>query len=99
MNTTRTPLFLMANLGSEVSRIFSALESGKGDQAKLAYLRAGHIILQIKQFPEMLPRVEEINQLVRVLDELLKEKPKYQVSRGNMEAYFQPFILRLFAQR
>jgi len=46
MNTTRTSLFLMANLGSEVSQIFSAKAKGNTNLFSSAMERAKAILTQ-----------------------------------------------------
>lgn len=96
MNNTRTPLFLMANLGSEVSRILSCNAKGQQVEARQAYERAKDIVTQIKAFPEMENRLMEINILSQVLEELPKKSDlNFAVSSKNLRAYFQPFALRL----
>ena len=60
MNTARTSLFLMANLGAEVSRIISAQEQKDADTASTALARAENILDEITRLPDMQPRAQEL---------------------------------------
>ena len=81
-NTERSPLFLMANLGSEVSKIISAKEKAKS------------IIAKLKILPETKGNTE-INILNDVILDLCENYQKYQISSQNIKSYFNPFIIRL----
>lgn len=95
MNNARTPLFLMANLGSEVSRILSCNAKGQQVEAHRSYERARNIMAQIKEFPEMKSRLMEMDILSNVLQELPKGDPSLTIHKQNLRAYFQPFAQRL----
>ena len=92
MKTERTSLFLMANLGSEVSRMFSSRESGDVSFAHESLKRADRILAGIKQLSDMQTRKREID----LLAEALREPA---VSREELQSYFDPFVARLFASR
>ena len=60
MNSARTPLFYMANLGSEVSRALSEYQKEDFKNMHNSIFRAKSIIDKIKEFPEMQGRMGEI---------------------------------------
>lgn len=95
MNTTRTPLFLMANLGSEVSKIFSAKKKSDASLLDSARKKAQEIIFQIALFPEMRPRIPEIETLSFVISDISSQYPKLKISQKNLSSYFSPFAVRL----
>ena len=92
MNTARTSLFLMANLGSEVSRIISAQQ--KNDHALLiaARERAQNMVSEIKRLPDMKARISEVNALSEAIVHLGET-----IQPEHLRSYFIPFIERLFA--
>ncbi|MBI4155787.1 MAG: hypothetical protein HY507_00970 [Candidatus Zambryskibacteria bacterium] len=92
MNTERTPDFLMANLGAEVSRIFSAKEKSDTVLTQNAKKRAQAIIFQIIQYPEMRSRTPEIEMLSSVISDISSFTPKLRISRKNLSSYFYPFV-------
>ena len=95
MNTERTPLFLMANLGTEVSRIISAKERGDTTLAQSAFLRAEKMLGEIRAFPEMTPRELEISALEQAIRSFVEPNPDIIVSSTHMKNYFAQFALRL----
>ena len=90
MNTTRTSLFLMANLGSEVSRVLSSRERGDEPFARESLERAEHILNDIKKLPDMRERTREMELLSCAIRE-----PR--VFPEHLRSYFEPFALRLVA--
>ena len=97
MNTKRTSLFLMANLGAEVSRIISFKERRENTLAKEALLKTNKIIAEIKALPDMKTRIKEIDALSNVIEDILQDKPTLNVSTQHIKSYFVPFSLRLMA--
>ncbi|MBI3888680.1 hypothetical protein HY311_02720 [Candidatus Nomurabacteria bacterium] len=95
MNTTRTPLFYMANLGSEVSR--ALLEYEKKDYVKMhnSISRAKDIILKIEEFPEMKGRTGELEILKSIIENL--NQKKFELNKNQLLDYFNPFSIRLMA--
>lgn len=94
MNPARTPLFYMANLGSEVARLNSAQERGGSDvEAPLA--RCLHILDEYERVELSLGGRKEAETLRRVLIDFAKQEHKYSVSAEQLEDYFMPFALRL----
>lgn len=94
MNTERTSLFLMANLGSEVSKIFSAKEKGNKNLFEGAMNRAKIIISKLKELPDT-KNNKEIDILKDVILDLENIDQKYQISAEQLKSYFYPFILEL----
>lgn len=95
MNAVRTPLFYMANLGSEVSRIL--LEYKKEDFEKMRHsiLRAKNIIEKIEEFPEMKGRTGELDILKSIIHDLNQKKLK--IESDHLINYFTPFAMRLMS--
>lgn len=90
----RTPLFLMANLGSEVSKIISAKQKKDYTMLNFAVLKANSIITELKEIPETRDNAE-IDILEKVINDLTSETPMYNVSILHLKSYFLPFSTRL----
>ena len=93
MNTARTPLFYMANLGSEVSRALSEYQKDDFTNMHNSILRAQNIIKKIKEFPEMKGRTGEIEILELIIEDL--DQKKFEVDKNQLLDYFSPFAMRL----
>lgn len=93
MNTTRTPLFYMANLGSEVSRALSAYQKKDFKNMRDSIMRAKGIIIKIEEFPEMEGRTGELKILESIIDDLSVKK--LEVNKDHLVNYFIPFAMRL----
>jgi len=99
MNTERTSLFLMANLGAEASRIISARERNDIDTSHAALERAEKILEQIKNLPEMKPRIKEIDALGEALRSHIENSGKKRISGAHLKSYFTPFATRMLANQ
>ncbi len=95
----RTSLFLMANLGAEVSRLLSFKEKGDYIRTKETLDRANHILAEVRKLPDMKKRLEEIDLLSAVIADILKTEPIFHVSSRHIQSYFSPFALRLLAKK
>jgi len=95
MNTERTTLFYMANLGSEISRVL--LEYQKEDFEKMygSIIRARGIIQKIEEFPEMKGRTGELEILKSIINDLGQKK--FEINKEQLLDYFSPFATRLMA--
>ncbi len=93
MNNERTALFLMANLGSEVSRLYARKRKGDTDLIEASYRRAKEILAEVMKKPEMTLRKQELLILEDVFDDVLRDKPKYMVSEDELEEYFLPIAI------
>ena len=94
MNTARTPLFLMANLGSEVNKMISAKEKNDPEMLTSAINKARPIFSDLKMIPEM-KKNKEIDILFDVIDDLGQKSSKYKISSQHLKSYFYPFATRL----
>lgn len=96
MNAIRTPLFYMANLGSEVSR--ALLEYQREDFEKMhnSIIRAKDIIEKIEEFPEMKGRTGELEILRSIIEDL--NQKKLEINKEQLINYFTPFITRLMGK-
>ncbi len=99
MDTERTSLFLMANLGAEASRIISAREQNNTESMRAALIRAEKILEQIKNMPEMKPRIKELNALGVALLSLTEDGGQLHISSTHVKSYFTPFAVRMLANR
>jgi hypothetical protein len=79
--------FYVANLGSEIQRIFSWKEKGDKEATENAYKRAISIINTIKKFGNKSANIE-----MDILQKSLKESI---LDRNQMSSYFSPFALRV----
>jgi len=95
MNTVRTSLFYMANLGSEVSRVL--LEYHKEDYEKMrnSIICAKNIITKIEEFPEMKGRTGELEILKLIIEDL--NQKKFELDKDQFLNYFSPFATRLMS--
>jgi hypothetical protein len=92
MNTTRTPLFYMANLGSEISRALLEYEKKDFEKMRNSVLRAENIIKKIKEFPEMTGRAGELEILQSIIENLSEKK--FELNKNQLLDYFYPFAVR-----
>lgn len=86
--------FYMANLGSEIQRIFVWKEKGDIEAMQNAYNRAISIIDKIKSFGNTSANVE-MGILQKFLEELNLENKEFILDRNQMSSYFNPFALRV----
>jgi hypothetical protein len=93
MGVTRNARFLMANLGSEVSRLLDWKSKGDREAAGKCFKRAQGILDQLMLYPEMLCRAAEIEILQKVLVDLFEEHRQYSVSSEELKGYFLPFSM------
>ncbi len=93
----RTSLFLMANLGAEVSRILSAKKNNDFILVKSALERASTILTQLYAVDDMQKRKEEIIILDEVIRDTAQEHSILHVSPAHLQSYFIPFATRLMS--
>jgi len=94
MNNTRSPQFYMANLGSEVVGMYSALSKNDKEKCRTCYERAKKIIADWRVLETRESARAEMEKLEEVIDDLISETPQFKVSKAEMESYFMPFALR-----
>ncbi|OGI60154.1 hypothetical protein A2641_03680 [Candidatus Nomurabacteria bacterium RIFCSPHIGHO2_01_FULL_37_25] len=95
MNTTRTPLFYMANLGSEMSRAVLAYQKADFTSMNDSIIRAKNIIEKIKEFPEMKGRTNELEILESIVENMRQKK--FEMDKNQLLDYFSPFATRLMS--
>jgi hypothetical protein len=86
--------FYVANLGSEVQRIFVWKERGDKEAMQEAFKRAISIIDKIKSFDNESAN-KEMDILKKSLKELISEEHESVLNRGQISSYFNPFALRV----
>ena len=95
MNTTRTPLFYMANLGSEVSHALLEYEKEDFEKMRNSIIRAKNIMVKIEEFPEMKGRTGELEILKSIIEDL--NQKKFELNKDQLLGYFSPFAMRLMS--
>ena len=91
----RTPLFYLANLGSEVNRIFILKEKGLLKEAERAYARAMDIVEKLLSHPDLEGRTGEIEILKDYLEQsMISARARFL--KKEWERYFSPYANRLF---
>ncbi|HCY17618.1 MAG: hypothetical protein UR62_C0007G0020 [Candidatus Nomurabacteria bacterium GW2011_GWF2_35_12] len=95
MNTNRTPLFYMANLGSEISHALLEYEKKDFQKMRDSIFRAENIIKKIKEFPEMKGRTGELEILKSIIKNLSQKK--FELDKNQLLDYFSPFAIRLMS--
>ena len=95
MNTTRTPLFYMANLGSEISRALLEYQGEDFEKMRNSIIRAKNIMVKIEEFPEMKGRTGELEILKSIIEDL--NHKKFELNKDQLINYFSPFAIRLMS--
>ncbi len=95
MNITRTPLFYMANLGSELSRALLEYQEEDFEKMRNSIIRAKNIIVKIEEFPEMKGRTGELEILKSIIEDL--NQKKFELNKDQLLGYFSPFAIRLMS--
>ena len=90
----RPNYFYMANLWSEVEKIFIWKERGDKSAMGSALHRALSIIEKVKNSGDIGAR-SEASILVDILTDITELDRKYLVSRSEMSSYLKPFASRL----
>lgn len=91
--------FLMANLGSEVTRLFRAIGEKNKERMQGAYGRACQILDDIQALPEAKEAEREFSLLRDVLTDSVREVPQLRVRFESLRQYFMPFALRALSER
>ena len=92
MNTKRTPLFYMANLGSEVSRAILEYQEKDYKQMRNSIIREKNIMAKIEEFPKRKGCKAELKILKSIIGDL--NKKKLEVNKKHLMDYFTPFATR-----
>lgn len=94
----QTSLFYMANLGSEVNRIFSLKEKGLSRGADAAYARAAAIVEKLLSHTELAGRTQEIQILKNYLESSFRSESA-QFFKKELQGYFTPYASRFLSVR
>lgn len=92
----RTPLFYLANLGSEINRIFTLKERGLSREAEDAHIRARDIIEKLLNHPDIEGGTQEIKILKDYLEQSVRSE-RVQFFKKEWQGYFSPYATRLFS--
>ena len=95
--TAEPSMFLMANLGSEVTRLLYARAEHNERRARGAHTRACAILTEIRALPDAEHAEGEFIILQEVLDDLIREVPNLRIQPESLRQYFTPFALRALA--
>lgn len=87
----------MANLGSEVVGMYSALAKNDMDRCRKCHERAKKVIADWRGLETRESARAEVDKLEEVIDDLVSKAPKFNVSKADIESYFLPFALRLMS--
>jgi len=98
MNAKRNSTFLMANLGSEITRLLSAREEKKSDLMKGAYDRSISIFNELYSRRDMINRRSELDILKQVIDSIIIKTSDIKLDPSYLKAYFMPFALRALSE-
>lgn len=94
-DTKERPLyFYVANLGSEVQRIFSWKEKGDKEAMENAYQRAITIVDTIEKFNNASAN-KEMSIFKSILNSVVSGSLEFNLDRDQVSAYFNPFALRV----
>ncbi|OHA47534.1 MAG: hypothetical protein A2541_00025 [Candidatus Taylorbacteria bacterium RIFOXYD2_FULL_36_9] len=91
----RDSLFLMANLGSEVTKIISSKKRNDLVLLNEYLIQANKILKELMTLPDMKEREIEIKTLAEVITDISKAKSSLEISSVNIISYFTPFVMRL----
>lgn len=91
MNNQRTPAFLLANLGSEISRLISAHELGDTAEKQRSLERAKKIFTTLETSSISEAGLAELQILRKVVEDIHKRRPEFAVSPETLRDYFMPF--------
>ena len=97
MNSERTTLFLMANLGSELMRFFKFKEHGNIDFAEASAARALKIIEAVASRGESSAGREALV-FKEIIDDANTAAPHYHISEKELNSYFIPLASRIVSK-
>ncbi len=95
MNTERTAIFYMANLGSEVARYLSALRENNSGAARDAWQRIKGICSDAFSLGSAGPSRTEVEALLSFIENPAQSGLPIAEVEDECEAYFMPFALKL----
>lgn len=87
-------IFLVANLGSEVTRLLVAKRERDIERMRGAYERACGIVDELKVSTNIGGQSESA-MLQTILDDLMKTNSAFSISTKSLQSYFLPFALKV----
>ena len=99
MTTERSTVFLMANLGSEIERLYMAHDSGDRGKITGSYERAVAIITELENRDDIGNGKGEVELVKGVVDDIASANPQLSVRAEDMRSYFLPFAMRALSGR
>lgn len=98
MNNARTSTFYLANLGSEVARLQSALAKKDAELSAGALKRTRTIFEKLLSLPLRESARSEIKMLQEVVEDLPKQEHRFSVDTKSLQDYFSPFANLILSQ-
>jgi len=86
----------MANLGSEVQRMFSLKEQSLTEEAEASYGRVCDIVNTLLKHPGLAGRNEEIALLKNHLEQSFRDE-RVGIYKRQMQTYFLPYAKRMLS--
>ena len=99
MRTERSTSFLMANLGSELTRFFALQKQGDRQNAEASANRSYDIILKLSAREDIGGGKREIEILKDIIKDALSDEQKYHITEAELNTYFIPFAERVLLTR
>ena len=92
--------FYMANLGSELLRLFIWREKKDEHNAKASALRCLKIIKDLQQVSSKPGAIKEAHILEDIIKDFMENDLKnYSISKEDLEKYFNPFAMRVMSTK
>ncbi|MBU6390302.1 hypothetical protein KGQ31_02005 [Patescibacteria group bacterium] len=88
----------MANLGSEVAGMYSAIEQSDPEKLHSCHSRAKKIVNEFRRLEQRPAALAEMAKLEEIIDDLAAPERKLDVPKADLESYFLPFALRLMSR-
>ena len=99
MKSPRTTVFLMANLGTEILRLFGYKNKGDLADARMSAERASRIIDSLERHPDINSGKKEVDMIRKVMvEDALSDRPEYHITEADVSSYFMPFSMRALAE-
>lgn len=98
MNFSEGYLFLIVDLGRELSEFFALKEAGEFENARLAAARAERVIDFLVVHVDVSSGGRwEMERWREIIRDALSGTPQFSISISSVESYFHPFALRLMS--
>jgi stress response protein YsnF len=85
----------MANLGSEMMRLYKAIETHADERAQESRQRALSLIEELLSCLKKESQKEEVKILKEIIEDSAASVQQYRIKKKDLELYFIPFALRI----